>query len=70
MIAQTFTSARLVRSSCKERVVSPEVMFDEKMPMIMRPNRIQVTAKIRAMIDFGALSPYLKQKKTGVNPLC
>ena len=25
--------------------------------------------KIRAMIDFGALSPYLKQKETGVN-LC
>lgn len=66
MIVQTFTPTRLARSSCKESVVSAEVMFDEKISMIMRPSRIQMIAKIRAMIDFGALSPYLKEKKKPV----
>ena len=50
-----------------ERVVSAEVMFAVKIPMIMTPNRIQMIEKIRAIIDFGALSPYLKQKETTVN---
>ena len=62
---QTFTPTRLV--GFMERVVSAEVMFDEKICMIMTLNRIQMIAKIPAMIDFGALSPYLKQKQTGVN---
>ena len=66
MIVQTFTPTRLDRSSCKESVVSAEVMFDEKMSMMMRPSRIQMIAKIRATIDFGALSPYLKEKKKPV----
>ena len=50
-----------------ERVVSAEVMFAVKIPMIMTPDRIQMIEKIRATIDFGALSPYLKQKETAVN---
>ena len=64
---QTLTPARSGGSSCKERAVSAEVMFAIKIAMIMRPSRIQKMEKIRATIDFGALSPYLEQKETAIN---
>ena len=38
-----------------------------KIAMKMRPNRIQMIEKIRATIDFGALSPYLMEKETTIN---
>ena len=38
-----------------------------KIAMIMRPNRIQKTEKMRAAIDFGTLSPYLKQEEAVIN---
>ena len=57
------TPTRSVGSNCKETAVSEEVMFAMKIAMITRPNRIQMIEKIRATIDFGALSPYLKQKE-------
>ena len=66
-IWQTFTPTRSLGSSCKERAVSAEVMFAMKIAMKMRPNRIQMIEKIRATIDFGALSPYLMQKETVIN---
>ena len=64
---QTFKPTRSVGSSRKERAVSAEVMFAIKIAMIIRPNRIQKTEKIRATIDFGALSPYLVEKETAIN---
>ena len=63
MIMQTFTPTRSVGSTCRERAVSAEVIFAINIAMIMRPSRIQMMEKIRATIDFGALSPYLKQKE-------
>jgi len=62
-VGQTFTPTRSFGSNCKERAVSAEVMFAMKIAMIMRPNRIQMIEKIRATIDFGALSPYLLENK-------
>ncbi len=56
---QTFAPARLVGSRSIEEAVSAEVTFAIKMAMMMRPNRIHMTEKMRATIDFGDLSPYL-----------
>lgn len=59
----TLKPRRLVGSSCRERAVSADVTFAMKIAIVTRPNRIQATEKIRARIDFGALSPYLVQNK-------
>ena len=43
-------------------------MFATKIAMMMIPNKIHMTEKIRATTDFGDLSPYLMDKKS-VNDL-
>ena len=58
----TFNPARLLGSISKETAVKFEVTLAVNIAMTMRPNRIQMMENIRAMIDFGDLSPYLKQK--------
>ena len=50
-------------SFCRERAVNVVVTFAMKIAIVMRPNKIQTTEKIRATADLGALSPYLAYKK-------
>ena len=53
--------ARLLGSCSRESAVSAEVTFAVKIAMVTSPNRIQTMEKMRAAIDFGALSPYLDE---------
>ena len=50
--------------SSRETAVKAEVTLAVNIDMVMRPNMIQMMEKIRATIDFGDLSPYLREQST------
>ena len=58
----TLKPLKLLGSSFREIAVSAEVTFAIKIAMMMRPKRIHMIEKMRATMDFGALSPYLMHK--------
>ena len=50
--------------SSRETAVKAEVTLAVNIAMVMSPNMIQMMEKIRATIDLGDLSPYLRKQST------
>ena len=50
--------------SSRETAVKAEVTLAVNIAMVMSPNMIHMMEKIRAIIDFGDLSPYLCKQNT------